>query len=242
LSETSMRTIDFGGTSIIIRSSSPKFLQAVDTRYLGFLTNNQDSCFTLDHEENETAFLQKFDFLSHIDWKNQKACFASEGLRGTEIADGVLRVLLPVLANPDLVVHGALLEINGGAVLCCGKPGAGKSTIAALFPKAALCDELCRVHVGAKGIEARSLPFWQARPARKALLRIYVLEHGERNVTQAMTSSEAMQEMHSHIYWPLEPEDHTQSLFETMSLLVSRVPVFRLSFRPEPSVWELLRS
>ena len=77
-------------------------------------------------------------------------------------------------------MHGALLSDGDRGLLCCGVSGSGKSTIAALFPEAALCDEMVRLAVGS-GVEVRSLPFWQARPGSVTLGAVFILEHGAVN-------------------------------------------------------------
>lgn len=234
------RIVNFGGSRIRINSSDPAFLEAVDARFSAFMCSEGPIEFDISHSCDEEVFKRQVGALSRIDWSDRRAFLASAPSRASEILDGLLRMLLPSLAAPDLIVHGALLEISGEAVLCSGRPGAGKSTIASLFPESALCEELCRIRSTEGWVEVRSLPFWEALRARMPLARIFVLEHGERHRVRALGLSAAMREMRKHIYWPLKDLESVSSIFGTLAGLIEQVPVYRLAFRPEVSVREVL--
>lgn len=237
-----VRMVDFGGTRIAFRSPAPDFLEAVESRYQAFLCAGEAFDFEVIHDPEEEAFRERYGWLSRIDAENRRAWIGSASVRGVEVLDGVIRMLLPSLVPPDLVLHGAMLDFDGEAVLCCGRPGAGKSTIASLFPKEACCDELCRLRFDGSAFEARSLPFWRARPLSLPLARIFVLEHGDEHSISALGASGAMREMRKHVYWPLEDEAGARAVFSTLTALVSKIPVFSLAFRPDVSVRGLLES
>lgn len=234
--------VDFGGTRIAFRSPDRAFLKKIEERYSGFLCHEDSCAVELVHDPDEAAFRDRYGWLSHVELGNRRILIGSDVSRGVEVADGAMRMLLPRLVLPDLVLHGAMLNFSGRAVVCCGKPGAGKSTIAKLFPDEACCDELCRLHQTREFFEARSLPFWKARPSRLPLAALFVLEHGTEHRVSSLEIAEAMKEMRKHIYWPLEDSATAEDVFETLGTLVSRVRVFRLAFRPEVSVREYLET
>ncbi|MEN8163604.1 MAG: hypothetical protein ABFS37_05700, partial [Acidobacteriota bacterium] len=156
--------------------------------------------------------------------------------QGTEVLDGVLRTLLPSVIAPDLMVHGALLSDGKRGLLCCGVSGSGKSTIAGLFPEAALCDEMVRLACSPE-VEVRSLPFWRARPGSVSLGAVYILEHGAEHRRTPMTVSEAIQELRRHVYWPVGHAAQISDSFKVRADVCRDTPIFRLAFRPDPSVW-----
>jgi len=237
------QVFDFGGTLIGFESPSTEFHAALEARFSLFrASRGSGPGFVLEHIPSEDDFRLEHGCLSDIRWEAGRAVFASLPRRGTEVVDGLLRTILPVLAVPDIVVHGALLQTGDSSVLCSGKPGAGKSTIAGLFPRAALCDELCRLRIGSREIEARSLPFWKARPARLPLRSIFLLEHGLHTRQRRLDLSRAIREMQKHVYWPADDEQAAREIFQSLTLLCRRVPVAVLAFRPEAAVWEILDS
>ena len=96
--------------------------------------------------------------------------------------------------------------------------------------------KMVRLAVGS-GVEVRSLPFWQARPGSVPLGAVFILEHGAVNRRTPMAVSEAIQELRRHIYWPVEHPTLMRKLFETLADVCRNIPIYRLAFRPEPSVW-----
>ena len=151
-----------------------------------------------------------------------------------------MRALLPSIIAPDLMVHGALLLDGKCGFLCCGVSGSGKSTIASLFPEAALSDELARIHEGSEGLEVRSLPFWVARPASVALSAVFMLEHGDENRRIRLGQTKAIKALRRHVYWPVEDPQLLQESSEVMLDICRDIPVFRLAFLPERSIWNTM--
>ena len=226
--------IDLGGTVVEVRSGSGSWLSEAHGRYGSFVCDGARPEITITHTGDEAEMTAQHGCLSIVHPGGRSAEVAAR--RGTDVLDGVLRTLLPSVIAPDLMVHGALLSDGDPGLLCCGVSGSGKSTIAALFPEAALCDEMVRLAVGS-GVEVRSLPFWQARPGSVPLGAVFILEHGAVNRRTPMAVSEAIQELRRHIYWPVEHPTLMRKLFETLADVCRNIPIYRLAFRPEPSVW-----
>ncbi len=230
--------IDLGGTVVEIESASDSWLSEVCDRYGPFVRQNAVADIKIAHTLDETTMMKRHGYLSVLESDGSGAQIASA--KGTEILDGVVRALLPSIIAPDLMVHGALLSDGKCGFLCCGVSGSGKSTIASLFPEAALCDELARIHEGAGGLEVRSLPFWVARPASVALSAVFMLEHGDENRRIRLGQTMAIKALRRHVYWPVEDPQSMQETSEVLMNICRDIPVYRLAFLPERSVWTLM--
>jgi len=230
-------SVDLGGTVVEISSESDSWLRLVRDRYGAFVSTGRPT-MSIVHSEDEHAMITRHGFLTVVDPEGRRAQIAER--RRTEILDGVLRIMLPRVIAPDLALHGALLADGDRGFLCCGVSGSGKSTMAAMFPKVALCDELVRVHAGFEGVEARSLPFWVARPGTVDLCAVFILEHGTENRRTPVDSAEAVRIMMRHVNWPVGTEEALSRCFETLVALCRRVPIFRLEFVPDRGVWETM--
>ncbi len=228
-------SIDLGGTIVEITSAARDWLSETRERYGAFVCSGRDAEISVIHTNDEGAMTARTGYLSVVGSNGRSAEVAAA--QGTDILDGVIRTLLPRVIAPDLMVHGALLSDGERGFLCCGVSGSGKSTMAALFPEAALCDELVRLHVGPEGVEARSLPFWTARPASVALGGIFMIEHGADHRRTRLSYSDAVKALRRHIYWPVEHLDLMHQSFEAMTDICRDTPAFRLAFRPDVSVW-----
>jgi len=154
--------------------------------------------------------------------------------------DGLIRTILPELASPSLMVHGSLLTDGRVSYLCCGRSGSGKSTLAAMLPAQALCDELTMVRPSEPQFHGVSLPYWKARPGSAPLAGIFVLEHAREHRRSRLMPTDAMRELRQHVYWPTHEPDALARAFRTLTGLVGEVPVWRLGFRKDPAVWDLI--
>ncbi len=226
--------IDLAGIVVEIRSGSRSWLDEARRRYGSFVCDEARPEISIIHTDDEGAMTAQHSCLSVVHPGGRKAEVAAR--QGTEVLDGVLRTLLPSVIAPDLMVHGALLGDGERGFLCCGVSGSGKSTMAVLFPEAALCDEMVRLVVRPE-VEVRSLPFWRARPGAVSLAAIFIIEHGIEHRRIPLAESEAIHELRRHIYWPVEHPELMRQSFEALSDVCRDTPVFRMAFRPEPSVW-----
>lgn len=223
--------VDLGGSVFELTSSSAGWIEAMTGRFEGFLTGGSPD-FTIEYRLG-AAHGRRPSII--IDSSRRHAFIQGNG--NVEHVDGFLRSVLPRLATPALVVHAALLTEGDRGWLCCGEPGAGKSTLASLLPEAALCDELALVRLAGSGVEALSLPFRHARPGRTRLVGVHLLEHGEENRLTTLSPIEGAQALRRHVYWPTESQTAAAEAFATFGELVSMLPVSRLSFRPDAAVW-----
>lgn len=162
-------------------------------------------------------------------------------IRGPAFPEGfqvLLRNLLPWLVAPGLVVHGALLRLEEGVVVCCGRSGAGKTTLAGLANGKALCDELALVYLdNSEGARGYALPFWQAKPGGGLLRAVLLLAHAPEHRLTPVSPTEAVQSLASHVLWPTYSRSAMAADFRALVELVRRVPVLEFGFRAEPSAY-----
>jgi hypothetical protein len=214
-----------------LHTPDARWLRALKQRFKGFLTEAAPQ-LVLRHWPDRAG-------PSVEDLPSEREVRLNAGAR-TEFVDGVLRSRLPELVAPALVAHGALLADGTRGYLCCGPPGAGKSTLAALLPERALCDELALVRRSDDAFECISLPYWTARPGRMPLAGIFLLEHAPEHHRQRLAPAEAARALRSDICWPTYRPAALRGAFATLAELVAAVPVWRLGFAREPGVWQAI--
>jgi hypothetical protein len=211
---TSSLRVELGGIVAELSTTDQYWIAALSERFENYLT--EASPHLLIHHEPDGTGPPVECLPSGFEVR------LNAGAR-TEFIDGVLRTRLPELA-----------------VLCCGLSGAGKSTLAALLPERALCDDLALARKVGGGFEGVSLPYWIARPGRVRLAGIFLLEHAPEHWKQRLAPAAAARALRSHVFWPTHRPPALRGAFATLTDLVAAVPVWRLGFAQDPSVWQLI--
>jgi hypothetical protein len=223
--------VDLGETVAELHTPDAHWLAHLKERFRGFLTSAPPH-LVLRHEPDRAG--PPVEVLeSGVEIR------LNAGAR-TEFVDGALRTQLPELAAPALVAHGALLTDGARGFLCCGFSGAGKTTLAALLPERALCDELALVRAAAGGFEGVSLPYWTARPGCAPLAGVFLLEHAPEHRRWRLAPVAAARALRAHIYWPTRQPAALRGAFATLAGLTAAVPVWRLGFARDPGVWRTI--
>jgi hypothetical protein len=223
--------VDLGTTVAELRTPDAQWVTAFKHRFRGFFTKATPHLL-LKHEPGRAGPPVE-DLPSGVEVR------FNAGAR-SELVDGVIRARLPELVAPALVAHAALLTDGDRGFLCCGLPGAGKSTLAALLPERALCDELVLVRTSKADCEAISLPYWNARPGRVPLEGIFILEHAPEHRRQRLKPTAAARGLRSNVYWPTNDPAAFRGAFATLADIVSATPVWRLGFARDPDVWRII--
>jgi hypothetical protein len=179
-------TIAIGGVDVVIRSSDPEFLRALEARYEGFvraaLSERSEpkgsACyFELDlipfgdpvhadsdlnvRREGAQWVLDRGDF--HATWDPSSRRGRIRQSANPYSMDSVLRIVhtLEMAEAGGLLMHAGSVVRNGKAMLFAGVSGAGKTTITRLAPPEAtlLTDEISYVRKEADGYFAYGTPF-----------------------------------------------------------------------------------
>lgn len=222
--------VDFAGAIIRFDVETPSLKALVTRRYQRFLAG-ADGRARLGLRWRPEA---GSEYAFHAGGAGHDPLLLSEP--DTRHLDLTLRGLLPTVVD-GAVFHAALLADGERGLLCCGEPGAGKSTIARLVGDRALCDEMAVVD---RLLVARSLPYWSARPGTVSLSDVFVLAHGERHRRRLLTPGDAFRELSRHVYWPVDDDRAMHTALDAVGEVAARVPVWRLEFRPTPDVWSVL--
>lgn len=166
--------------------------------------------------------------------------------------DSILRILhsLILAGRGEFLVHAASAIRNGRAFLFSGVSGAGKTTISRLAPPDAtlLTDEISYVrkdemHGGVASYRAHGTPFAGelARLGENCsapLHTLYMLTQGPENRIDDIHPVVATQMLLRNILFFARDAELVQCVFEAACRFVERVPVRRLTFRPDAEVWD----
>lgn len=163
--------------------------------------------------------------------------------------DSFLRVLLSLLLleRDGLMLHAATIAVGDHADTFMGRSGAGKTTLSRLAPaECVLTDEISLVRLVQEKPRAYGSPFWgefggPGHPRELPLEAIYVLAKDRRNFREQLPRAEAVAVLCAHTLFFVSDREMTQALLQLCSAWVEAVPVYRLHFVPDSTVWEALR-
>ena len=170
--------------------------------------------------------------------------------RNPYAVDSVLRIVhtLILARQGGFLVHAASAIRCGRAFLFAGVSGAGKTTISRLAPPdaALLTDEISYVRRAGNAYEAWGTPFAgelakvgenQAAP----LNTLFLLEKGPENRIEEIAEADAVRLLLRNILFFADDPELVSLVFRSACEFVEKVPVRRLIFVPDKSVWEMIR-
>jgi hypothetical protein len=170
--------------------------------------------------------------------------------RNPYAVDSVLRIVhtLILARQGGFLVHAASAIRGGRAFLFAGVSGAGKTTISRLAPPdaALLTDEISYVRRAGNAYEAWGTPFAgelakvgenQAAP----LNTLFLLEKGPENRIDEIAEADAVRLLLRNILFFADDPELVSLVFRSACEFVEKVPVRRLIFVPDKSVWEMIR-
>ena len=170
--------------------------------------------------------------------------------RNPYAVDSVLRIVhtLILARQGGFLVHAASAIRGGRAFLFAGVSGAGKTTISRLAPPdaALLTDEISYVRRAGNAYEAWGTPFAgelakvgenQAAP----LNTLFLLEKGPENRIEEIAEADAVRLLLRNILFFADDPELVSLVFRSACEFVEKVPVRRLIFVPDKSVWEMIR-
>jgi len=258
-------TIEIGGLPIRLNTADAEFRQLLAGRYSNFLASKSAPALEFEVESADSGpraaeenldvrcergqwLLARNDFRASFDLRTRRGRLAF--VPNPFAVDTLLRVVHSLLLAP---AGGLLLHASGGiregrGFLFSGVSGAGKTTMARVAPPDVrlLTDEISYVRRTAGGFRVFGTPFSgelgiQGENVSAPLAAIFLIEHGKENRMRLVPEPEAARRLMRNTLFFAREARLVDAVFSTVCELAGRVPVFRLEFRPEPRVWELIR-
>jgi hypothetical protein len=257
-------TIAIGRVAVGIRATDRSFLAMLEERYAGFIDRSAAQHYTFDVllappsealadaelrvvRDGDRWQLERGDF--RADWDPLLRRGRIRQSHNPYSIDTVLRIVhtLVLADEGGFLMHAASAIRNGKAFLFAGASGAGKTTIARCAPADVhlLTDEISYVRRDNDGYYAYGTPFAGelARAGENLhapLAAIYLLEQGPENRVDDVRPAEAVRALLANILFFAEDRELVQAVFRSALDCAERVPVRRLTFVPDASVWELI--
>ena len=264
VSESCGVVVQIGGLPIRLRCPDRNFVHQIEERYAGFLGSASESAFDFDIELAPPG-TQSGDQDVRVDWDAGRwlmvrGDFQAEWNPSTSRGriqqtinpyslDCVLRIVHTLLLarKGGFLLHASSAIRNGRAFLFSGVSGAGKTTMARLAPPdaALLTDEISYVVREGNSYRAVGTPFYGelARPGENLeapIEALYLLAKGPRNKIEPIVGTAAVRGLMENILFFARDPEFVKLVFDSACEFVSRVPVRRLTFVPDDSVWELI--
>ena len=258
-------TIEIGGNPILLRTCNGQFSRMLRQRYGDYMAPAGAPQAAFDVEvvaegkiterrdvrvrwRSGSWMIERGDLLA--EWSPSAGAGRIRQASNLYATDTALRIINSLwLAERDsFLVHAASAVRHGHAFLFVGLSGAGKTTISRLAPPdvTLLSDEISCVRRLSQGYFAYGTPFAGelGRPGANIvapLAGIYLLAKAPENSVQPLAPAEVAGRLLRNILFFSRQTRLIRQVFESACHLASTVPVYRLGFVPEPSVWELLQ-
>jgi hypothetical protein len=255
--------VEIGGTPVRLLVDDHSFLQLVRDRYRDFLGSDSSAAVDLTvhvaphtdsgqedvrvTKDSDQWSAERWDF--RLQWNFESKCGRLEQGRAAYSLDAALRVLHSLLlaSQGGFLLHAASAIRNGRAHLFFGPSGSGKTTLARLAPRDAtlLTDEISYVRRDAQRYMAYGTPFFGelAKPGKNVLAPVtalYELVKASENRLAPVKPGDATRAILESVLFFAEDPNLGINVFQTICDLVSQLPVYRLEFVPDQSVWDLV--
>ena len=256
--------IEIGDVPVRVRTDDSAFLHLLEKRYTGFVKRKSHAEFEFDvdltppgevgadddvrvHQRSGRWSLNRGDF--HAEWDSASKSGQIRQSANPYSIDSILRIVHTLVLSKQggFLVHAASAVRNGRAFLFAGVSGAGKTTIARLAPENAtlLTDEISYVREQDGGYSAFGTPF-TGELAKSGdnicapIAALYLLAKGPKNRIEPLAHAEAGRALLANILFFAKDADLVKLVFESACEFVGCVPVYRLTFVPDASVWEMI--
>jgi hypothetical protein len=158
--------------------------------------------------------------------------------------DGLILYYLTVIYG-DIMIHASGINNAGHGYIFSGVSGKGKTTMAKLWDNSGATvihdDRLIIRHTGMGGFVMHNTPVYRNdMPHQSPLHKIFLIEHGKKNelipVRGASCISLLMANCIQHNWNP----EIIARLLGSVSIMCSVIPAYRLIFKPDRSVIDLI--
>ncbi|MBZ5657186.1 MAG: hypothetical protein LAO56_18120 [Acidobacteriia bacterium] len=255
--------VEVGGIPVSLSTDSESFHDLLCQRYSGFLSSSRAE-YELDFQLTEHGTVSDEDVRVRREghqWRIERGDFRAqwdpdsgrgwvEQTPNPYSLDSALRILhsLILAARGGFLLHAASAACDGRAYLFSGVSGAGKTTMTRLAPSGIrlLTDEISYVRPGNGGYWAYGTPF--AGELAKAgenctapVSALFFLEKGPSNRIDEISPAEAVRRLMRNILFFGDDRELVEKLLATACDFVAGVPIRRLTFYPDPRVWDTIR-
>jgi hypothetical protein len=256
--------IAIGGLAVRLNTTDADFLEMLQKRYAGFLSEEEraEFDFEIDLAPQDPAnrdapvsvtcrsgqwLMTRGDF--RAEWNPATRTGTIRQSANPYSIDSVLRIVHTlVLAKRDgFLLHSASAVRNGKAFLFAGVSGAGKTTISRLAPADAtlLTDEISYVRKRGDGYVAFGTPFTGelaklGENTSAPVAALYLLVQGPENRIEPVAAADAGRGLLANMLFFAEDQEMVHWAFQAACDFVDRVPVYKLTFVPDARVWEMI--
>jgi hypothetical protein len=256
--------IAIGAVAIRLNTTDLFFLEMLERRYAGYISAEADVEFEFDVDLLPSTFrspdvdlivsvrsglwvLDRGDFRAELDPAKRHGSIRQSA--NPYSIDAVLRIVhtLVLAKQGGFLLHSASAIRKRKAFLFAGVSGAGKTTISRLAPPDAtlLTDEISYVGKGGNGYVAFGTPFTGelgniGHNTSAPVAALYLLAQGPANRIEPLNAADAARGLLANMLFFAQDQELVQCVFKAACDFVDRVPVFRLMFRPDAGVWELI--
>jgi hypothetical protein len=262
--ELTTLTINVGQIPVTVRCANADFHKMLAERYAGFI-DTRGAETSLEVEITETASadpdadlevrregplwqMKRGDFLA--EWNAETRHGRVRQTVNPYSLDSVLRIVHSLILAEEggFLLHAASAIRNGKAFLFSGVSGAGKTTISRFAPPDAtlLTDEVSFVRPEDGSYRAWGTPFAGelakvGQNCSAPVATLFLLDQGPDHCIESVSKLEATRAMMRNILFFAHDADLVARVFDSAYEFVHRVPVRRLIFRPDASVWDLIQ-
>jgi len=171
-----------------------------------------------------------------------------DGVKNQYALDSLLRVFLSwkLLEHHGFLLHAATVIRGGRAYVFTGRSGAGKSTVASLSPQGSVFTDEISLLRRENGIwRAYGTPFWGDFKAAGSnssapVAGIFRLLQAPENRVAALRPMAILRTLLPNVLFFSAEAASTSRLLEILSRAATEIPGYNLSFRKNPTFWEVL--
>lgn len=259
--------IEIGGTAIRLESDDPGFHAMVKAKYPGFLAaeshNSRPLRFDVEvlgegeltededvhvWREFDRWYARRGDFRAEFNLQSGTGCIRQE--LNPFALNSILRIVhtIYLASQGGFLLHAASAIRNGSAFVFSGVSGAGKTTISRCAPADAvlLSDEISYLRKNGDQYCAWGTPFAGelGQPGSNLtapVAKFFFLEKGRENHIEDVSRAEATRMLLRNILFFCDDERLVRQVFDSAYDFLESVPVYRLTFVPDATVWNFVR-
>lgn len=256
--------IAIGDLAIRLNTGDADFLEMLHQRYAGFVSPEARAEFDFDVDllpstspspdldlsvalRSGTWVLDRGDF--RAEWRPETRRGTIRQTANPYSIDAVLRILHTLLLakRGGFLLHSASAIRKGKAFLFAGVSGAGKTTISRLAPSdvTLLTDEISHVSKRDNGYFAFGTPFTGelakvGENCSAPVAALYLLAQGPENRIEPVSAGDAVRGLLANMLFFAEDQELVHCAFKAACDFVDCVPVQKLTFLPDATVWEMI--